>query len=239
MTGSTSSPRRATSQRGFTLIEALVAMVLLSIVVLQFLSMRSTALVDAAEARNQRIARELAEQYLSELLAGAREVPPESRQQLEVQGYPGFRYQFLIGEAAIQDAESEIADTVDMSMPDGATSSTDRLAWQRERDNLRRAQSRGMSMIEYEDFQRDEEEEERIPAEDVFEDVAVMILYPNVRPGDDSQPIESHFILKAKASTMAIEGLTPELAEIVARQRGGTTDTGSSAGGNPLSGSGR
>ncbi|MEY2981117.1 MAG: hypothetical protein RL562_1344, partial [Planctomycetota bacterium] len=151
MTGSTSSPRRATSQRGFTLIEALVAMVLLSIVVLQFLAMRSTALVDAAEARNQRIARELAEQYLSELLAGAREVPPESRQQLEVQGYPGFRYQFLIGEAAIQDAESEIADTVDMSMPDGAASSTDRLAWQRERDNLRRAQSMGLSMIEYED----------------------------------------------------------------------------------------
>jgi prepilin-type N-terminal cleavage/methylation domain-containing protein len=221
--------------QGFTLIEALVAMVLLSIVVLQFLAMRSTALVDAAEARNQRIARELAEQYLSELLAGAREVPPESRQQLEVQGYPGFRYQFLIGEAAIQDAESEIAD---MSMPDGAASSTDRLAWQRERDNLRRAQSMGLSMIEYEDFQRDEEEEERIPAEDVFEDVAVMILYPNVRPGDDSQPIESHFILKAKASTMAIEGLTPELAEIVARQRGGTTDTGNTAG-DPLSGGAR
>lgn len=225
-------------QAGFTLIEALVAMVLLSIVVLQFLSMRSTALVDAADSRNQRIARELAEQYLSELLAGAREVPPESRQQLDVQGYPGFRYQFLIGEAAIQDAESEIADSVDMSMPDGATSSTDRLAWQRERDNLRRAQSMGMSMIEFEDFQRDEEQEERIPTEDDFEDVAVMVLYPNVRPGDDSQPIESHFILKAKASTMAIEGLTPELAEIVARQRGGTTDTGGSAG-DPLSGSAR
>ena len=231
-------PRPGPEERGFTLIEALVAMVLLSIVVLQFLSMRSTALVDAAEARNQRIARELAGQYLSELLAGAREVPPESRQQLEVQGYPGFRYQFLIGEAAIQDAESEIADTVDMSMPVGATSSTDRLAWQRERDNLRRAQSMGMSMIEYEDFQRDEEEEERIPAEDVFEDVAVMILYPNIRPGDDSQPIESHFILKAKASTMAIEGLTPELAEIVAWQRGGTSGTGGSAG-DPLSGSSR
>lgn len=226
------------AQAGFTLIEALVAMVLLSIVVLQFLSMRSTALVDAADSRNQRIARELAEQYLSELLAGAREVPPESRQQMDVQGYPGFRYQFLIGEAAIQDAESEIADSVDMSMPDGATSSTDRLAWQRERDNLRRAQSMGMSMIEFEDFQRDEEQEERIPTEDDFEDVAVMVLYPNVRPGDDSQPIESHFILKAKASTMAIEGLTPELAEIVARQRGGTTDTGGSAG-DPLSGSAR
>lgn len=234
----TSSRIAPSSERGFTLIEALVAMVLLSIVVLQFLAMRSTALVDAAEARNQRIARELAEQYLSELLAGAREVPPESRQQLDVQGYPGFRYQFLIGEVAIQDAESEIADSADMSMPVGATSSTDRLAWQRERDNLRQAQSRGMSMIEYEDFQRDEEEEERIPAEDVFEDVAVMVLYPNVRPGDDSQPIESHFILKAKASTMAIEGLTPELAEIVARQRGGTSDTGSTAG-DPLSGSAR
>ena len=63
---------------GFTLLEALVAMAVLAMVVTYFLSTRTTALIDAAETRNWRIAREIAEHHLSELKAGAREVPPES-----------------------------------------------------------------------------------------------------------------------------------------------------------------
>jgi type II secretory pathway component PulJ len=215
--------RTSRADAGFTLLEALVAMMLLAMVIVPFLGMRSEALIDAAVARNQRIAREIAEQYLSELKAGARERPPENRQLVDVEAYPGFSYQIAIGEAAISDVESEMAGDQDMGMPLGATSATDRLAWQRERDALRRAQSMGMSMMDYNDKLREEELEERIPSDDELEDVAVVVYYPNVRPGNDDQPDTSTFVLKAKICTMAIEGLTPELAEIIARQRGGDT----------------
>lgn len=223
---------RPTTERadGFSLIEALVAMVILSVVVVQFLSMRTTALIDAAEARNRRIAREIAEHFLSELKAGAREMPPTNRQIVEVDDYPGFSYQILIGEAAISDAESEMAGDFDASLPSGTSSATDRLAWQRERDSLRKAQQKGMSMLEYDDYLREEELEERIPSEDELEDVGVVVYYPNVRPSDNPADEISTFVLKAKISTMAIEGLTPERAEIVAEQRGGAP-AGESAGG--------
>lgn len=214
---------RARQQDGFTLIEALVAIVILAIVLIQFLGMRTGALIDAAEARNRRIAREIAQHYLSELQAGAREVPPSSRQIVEVEEYPGFRYQVLIGEAAISDAESEAADYADLSVPAGVTSATDRLAWQRERDRLREAQARGMSMLDYEDQLRADELEDRIPSEDELEDVGIIVFFPNVRPSDDQIAETSTFVLKAKISTMAIEGLTPERAELIAEQRGGST----------------
>lgn len=223
---------------GFTLVEALVAVVVLAIVITQLLSMRTYALIDAAEARNHRIAREIAQHFLSELSAGAREVPPTSRQIVDLEEFPGFSYQILIGEAAIGDAESEMAGDLDATLPGGASAATDRLAWQRERDALRRAQSQGLSMIEYQDQLLEEELEERIPSEDELEDVAVVVFFPNVRPSDDpNDPAVSTFVLKAKISTMAIEGLTPERAEIVAQQRGGTTE--SEAGGEAASGAER
>jgi prepilin-type N-terminal cleavage/methylation domain-containing protein len=234
-----STSERAPAEHGFTLLEALVAMLLLSIVVVQFLAMRSSALIDAAEARNRRIAREIAEQYLSEIEAGAREMTPENRQIVDVEAYPGFRYKILIGEAAISDAESEMAGDFDADLPPGVDSSTDRLAWQRERDALRRAQSQGLSMIEYEDQLREQELEERIPSEDELEDVAIVVYFPNIRPSDEDQPEFNSFMMKAKVSTMAIEGLTPELAEIVARQRGGGTETAAAGAAGPSTGTDR
>lgn len=214
---------------GFTLIESLIAVVILSIVVLTFMGLRTNALIEAADSRNLRVAREIAQHYLSELQAGARELPPTNREMVEVEEYPGFRYQILIGEAAIGEAETQMADTADASAPKESASLSERLAWQRERDRLREARQRGLSMTEYEDGLREEELAERIPSEDELEDVGIVVYYPNVRPSDSEFDDVSTFVLKAKISTMAIECLTPERAEIVAQQRGGTT--GETAGG--------
>lgn len=219
-------------QSGFTLLEALVAMALLAFVVFTLLGTRTAALIDATEARNWRVARDIAEHYLTEIEAGARELPPNSGETLTVEGYPGFRYQILIGEGAIGDAESQIAD-----MGGGGSSPTgglnDRAAWQRERETLRRAESQGLSMFDYEEQVRQEELEERIPSEDEFEDVAVVVFFPNIRPGEEDAPDEVSLILKSRVSTMAIEGLTPERAAQIAEQRGGTD---SPTGENPFAG---
>ena len=105
-----------------------------------------------------------------------------------------------------------------------------RLEWQRDRDRLRRAQSSGVSFSDYEDQLLEEELEERIPSEDEFEDVAVVVYFPNVAARDEDDPAESAFMLRATVSTMAIEGLTPEEAEL-AREReqiGTSTPSGES-----------
>lgn len=231
------APRRGDgAEAGFTLLEALVAVAILAMVIVPFLSMRTRAIMDAADAKRWRIAREIAERYLSELKAGARETPPINRLVVEVEDHPDFRYQILIGEAAIGDAESEMAGTGG----EADTNPGERLAWQRDRENLREAQARGLSMTEYDDQLRQAELEERIPSEDELEDVAVLVTFPSVRESidEDADPID-RFMLRAKISTMALEGLTPELAEQVAQARGGSTTNqngASGAGNNPLGG---
>jgi prepilin-type N-terminal cleavage/methylation domain-containing protein len=212
---------------GFTLIEALVAIAILAVVVIQFLGTRTDALIDAADARNWRLARELAERHLSEIKAGALELPPQNKSVVDVERYPGFSYQVLIGEAAIADIESDLAGEVDAEASrSGEASRTDRLQWQQERDTLRRARAQGLSMIDYEDKIRAEELEERMPSETDLEDVAVVVYFPNVRPGEDANAWQSHFMLKAKVSTMALEGLTPEEVAQKEAAAGGTPGTG-------------
>ena len=65
-------------ERGMLLIEALVAMLIVATVTITFIGIRSNSLIDATRARNWRLAREIAEEKLSTLQAGAHEVPPES-----------------------------------------------------------------------------------------------------------------------------------------------------------------
>lgn len=210
--------RSATAEAGFTLIEALVAVAILAMVIVPFLSMRTRAIIDAADAKRWRIAREIAERYMSELEAGARETPPTNRLPVEVEGHEGFQYTFLIGDAAIGDAEAEI--TGMNSFSGGGSDPADRLAWQRDRDNLRQAQSRGVSMTEYEDELREKELEDKIPSEDELEDVAIVVTFGSVRESDDEDKGTERYMLKSKISTMALEGLTPERAEQVAQARG-------------------
>ena len=58
-------------ESGMLLIEALVAMLIVAMVTIAYIGIRSTALIDATRARNGRLAREIAEEKLSTLQAGA------------------------------------------------------------------------------------------------------------------------------------------------------------------------
>lgn len=210
--------RAAQPESGFTLVEVMVAMTILAIVMMGFLSTRSTAMSDAIQARNWRLARSIAEEQLSKLQAGANEFRPEPTP-IDVQGYPGFRYVVLIGEQAIAAAEADI----DSSVPQTDGSQTERRNWQRERDEVRSARQKGMNL---DDFRRQEMENETdpeaVPSEDDIEEVAVVVYFPNVSLDPDTEKTEETFILKAKASTLAINGLTPEQADGIAAQKGVT-----------------
>ena len=45
------------AERGFTLVEALVALAIVSMIVISYIGIRTTALIDATQARNWRLAR--------------------------------------------------------------------------------------------------------------------------------------------------------------------------------------
>ena len=102
----------------------------------------------------------------------------------------------------------------------------DRRNYQRERDDLRKARQQGVSFFEYREqaqIEEDErlEEEDIPPSEDEFEDVAVFVFFPNVRPG---QSKIGHFVLKSRISTQAIEGLTADEVERLQAQEGGGSE---------------
>lgn len=217
---------------GFTLIEVMVAVTILAIVLLSFLSTRSQALADAIQARNWRLARSIAEEQLSKLQAGGNEFRPEPSP-VDVQGYPGFRYVVLIGEQAIANAETEI----DSLAPQEDRDANDRRLWRRERDDLRLARQKGLGVDDYRRQQLEQETDpEAIPSEDDLDEVAVIVYFPNVGSSDDEDKVEETFTLKAKVSTLAINGLTPEQAEAMAAQKGVTLNssagTGAASGGN-------
>lgn len=204
-------------EQGFTLMEAMVALAIVSMIVLSYLGIRTSALMDATEARNWRLARELAEEKLSELRAGAREVRPENGAEVPFDQYPGFRYRILIGESAISSAESELAT---LAAGEDETAQN-RAEWQQNRDIYRKASSEGLTYYEYQDKlaqeQTDRELAEKTPDELQFEDVAVMVVFPKTRidqEGDD------HFLLRDQLSTLALSGMTPEQAELIAKSKG-------------------
>lgn len=203
---------------GFTLIEVVVALGILSFVILTFLGTRTEAMIDATEARNWRLAREIAHQVLSELQAGAREAPPDGTR-VPIEKYPNFSYQILIGEDVISDHESDSM----ASLASSEDNRGNRLSWQRERDDLRRATQKGVSLQDYREAQRLEDtdinQDDEVPSEDELEEVLVVVYFPEVRITDEGRG-ETSFTLRAKVSTLAIEGLTPEDATEMARARG-------------------
>lgn len=214
------------SSAGFTLVEALVAMAILSIVLLGFLGTRSDALVDSAEARNWRMARELAQQILSELQAGAREIPPTSGEIVPVtEDYPpGFSYQVLIGEEHIAAHEAQMVQSLET---DAGYQQQDRMAWQHERDQQRMARQKGLSLDDWrrQRLAEETEEEDEVPSETDLEEVAVVVYFPDVRLRDSGSD-ELNFVLKAKVSTLAVQGLTPEQAQAMANAKGVATNPG-------------
>jgi prepilin-type N-terminal cleavage/methylation domain-containing protein len=221
-----SDPSHPASASGFTLVEVMVAVAILAIVILGFMATRSQAMADAIQAFNWRLARSIAEEQLSKLQAGANEFKPEPNA-VDVEDYPGFRYVILIGDEAIARAEAEIE-----SFSNGDDyEASERRQWQRDRGDLRSARQKGVSLDDYRREQvQSEYGEEQMPTEDDFEEVAVIVYFPNVTLDKDVDKLEETFTLKAKVSTLAVHGLTPEQAESMAAQRGDATPTGGSSG---------
>ena len=229
-------------QQGFTLVEAVVALGIVALVVIGYIGIRTSALIDATQARNLRLAREIAEQKLSELKAGAREVPPTSGEEHKIDEYEGFTWKVVIGEANVAEAEGEVG----QAAAGDNEAATERLDWQRNRENYRKAQSRGLSAREFEEQQAEDINlrlAEKAPSATEFEEVAVVVSFPKLEPEYPDQ--KEMLLIKARLSTLAISGMTPEQASQVAQAKGengaggaGGGATGSAGGGNPTSGSG-
>ncbi len=220
--------------RGFTLVEVTVAMAILALVMLTFLGSRTDAMIDATEARDWRLAKELAEQMLSELRAGAREMPPVSGQEVAIEKYPGFTYRFLIGEQAISDYEAGLATEADAN--EQGTQNAERRNWQRQRDQMRLANQKGLSVDQYQENLLKDSGEEKLPSEDEIEEVEIIIAFPIVRASRAAESDYDKFTLRAKVCTMALQGLTPEKAEAYAKANGTQNQPG--GGGSTSGGSG-
>ena len=232
-------PSAHRSEAGMLLIEALVAMVIVATVTISYIGIRTTALIDATRARNWRLAREIAEEKLSELLAGAREVPPESGNLVPIDKYEGFSYKIVLGESGVADIEGEVA----AAAAGDDSVANERIEWQRDRQDYRRANSRGLSAVEYDEQRYDDINErlaEKTPSPDEFEEVAVVVYFPKLDPEYEGQ--EEALLIKSRVSTLAISGLTPEQAQVIANSRGDTPAGGSAAAGGaglPAGGDGR
>lgn len=223
------------NERGFTLLEALVAMMITSLIVLSFLGIRTNALVDATQARNWRLAREIAEEKMSELQAGARDTMPENGLKIPLEKYEGFEYEIVIGETNVADVEGELA----TSAAGEDTEARDRADWQRRREDYRKASSRGLSAIEYSD-QRNEDVNlrlaEKVPSDTDFEEVAVVVYFPKL--GASYEGEKDSLMIKARLSTLAISGRTPQEAQQEAAARGQGPTADSAGGVNPAGTSG-
>ena len=226
-------PRR---ESGFTLIEALVALLIVAMIVIEYIGIRTSALIDATQARNCRLARELAEEKLSELQAGARETPPESGALVNIEKYKGFSYKIVVGESAVSTLEGDVA----TNAAGENAQANERLEWQRDRENYRKASAEGLSYSDYQkkllddDYQRKMAED--TPKDDKLEEVAVVVYYPKMPP--DYQDQKDTLLIKARVSTLALSGLTPKQAEAVEQAKGKNTAEGGAAGG-PASGGGK
>ena len=220
------------AEAGFTLLEALVALMIVAMVVLQFLGIRTSALIDATKARNWRLAREIAEERLSELQAGA-----QSGDEVRLEKYDGFSYKIVIGESSVTQVESELAD----SAAGEDAQQGEKLDWQRDREQYRKASQQGLSYAEYQDKIIEDEEKRRLedkaPSETEFEEIAIVVFFPKL---DAKYPDEKEsLMIKSRVSTLAISGLTPEQAASVAASKGETpaasgsgAGAGAGAGGN-------
>lgn len=221
-------------ESGMLLIEALVAMVIVATVTIAYIGIRTDALIDATRARNWRLAREIAEERLSELMAGAHEIRPESGQVVPIDRYEGFSYKVVLGESAVAEVEAEVANEA----AGDDTEARDRIDWERNRQDYRRAQDRGLSQQEYEEQKLDDINErlaEKPPSDEDFEEVAVVVYFPKL-DGDFPGQQEA-LLIKARISTLAISGMTPDQAQSLQDAKSGAAaEAGNPAGGTPAAG---
>ena len=94
------------------------------------------------------------------------------------------------------------------------------------------ANSRGLSRQEYEE-QLSEDAATRLienaPSATEFEEVAVIVYFPKLDPDYEGQ--KEALVLKARLSTLALSGLTPEQAAAVAESKAQRSGTAPPAGG--------
>lgn len=224
---------RRPDERGMLLIEALVAMLIVATVTIAYIGIRSTALIDATRARNWRLAREIADEKMSELQAGAHELPPESGLEIPIDKYEGFSFKIVLGESAVADAEGEVANEA----AGDDTEAQDRVEWARNRDDYRRASERGLSAQEYADQQLDDINErlaEKAPSADEFEECAVIVYFPKFDPEFEGQ--KSILLIKSRVSTLAISGMTPDQASALQQANGENSDPAATGGSSPIGG---
>ena len=214
-------------EAGMLLVEALVAMVIVAIVTISYIGIRTDALIDATRARNWRLAREIAEEKMSGLKAGAHEIQPESGQIIPIDKYEGFSFKIVLGETGVADVEAEVANEA----AGDDTEARDRIEWDRNREDMRRANDRGMNQQEYEDSQFDDIEErlaENAPNETDLEEVAVVVYWQKL-DGDFPGQQEA-LLIKARISTLAISGMTPDQAMTMQEAEDGASDPNAAAG---------
>ena len=214
--------RNRDGESGMLLVEALVAMAIVAMVTISYIGIRTEALLDATRARNWRLAREIAEEKLSGLMAGAHDMQPESGQIIEIEKYEKFSYKIVLGESAVADIEAEVAN--EAAGEDDAAK--DKIQWQRERQNMRRAGDRNLNAMEYEEQQQHDDIEERLaekaPSEEDIEEVAVVVYFPKLDADFPGQ--QEALLIKARISTLAISGMTPDQASTLAETENGGAD---------------
>jgi type II secretion system protein I len=228
--------QRAQSAAGFTLLEALVALGIVATAVISYIGFRTSALIDATRARNCRLAREIAEQKMSELKAGARELQAVSGDEVKLENYVGFSYKVVFGETEVAKLESDIAS--DASGDDEVAH--DRQDWQRGREDYRKAQSRGQSGAEYADTKAADDVNQRLaekaPSATDFEEAAVAVYFPKLEPAYPGQ--KDALMIKARLSTLAISCMTPDQAAAIATAKGENAPGAANGQGAPAGGSG-
>ena len=216
------SARSRTAESGFSLLEVLVALVVLAIAILSLSSLRSNSIGTSAEARNLRVARHIAVQVLSEIEAGMRRCYDERGQEQTIEHLPMFRYKIVIGEAEIQEEESNLLENANAVSDDEAgTKKLERLEWLTHRSEVLRARKQGVDLDELE---TQELEEDDSPDADTVEEVAVYVFWPKVRLTEDGDNI-AYYRLRGRTTTLALSGLTEEQAE----EKGDGADSSSSS----------
>ena len=144
----------------------------------------------------------------------------------------------MLGESAVADIEAEVANEA----AGDDNEAKDQIQWQQDRRDMRRAQDRGLDAMEYEEQQElddiDERLAEKAPSEEDFEEVAVVVYFPKLDADFPGQ--KEALLIKARISTLAISGMTPEQAATLAASESGGTDpsnpTGGAAAGLPAGG---
>ena len=133
----------------------------------------------------------------------------------------------MLGETGVADVEAEVANEA----AGDDTEAKDRIEWDRNREDMRRANDRGMNQQEYEDSQFDDIEErlaEKAPSETDLEEVAVVVYWQKL-DGDFPGQQEA-LLIKARISTLAISGMTPDQAMTIQEAEGGASDPNATAG---------